>query len=189
MSTPARRRLDFTPMSTSRKRARIAQRPLVLYRGLKPEMKTRVTDLAHTATTYTTQTINPIPQGVDVNERIGGKYKIHRIGGMIRSQGDLSVRLTLYVPKDPSNLLVAGLDTGVDVDDMWVIKDWWLHAGTSPCNRGSFWSHKFPMGVICEMNGTGSGGTDFRKNRILLRIQTPTNDTVSGFSRVWYTDN
>ena len=184
----------ITPQRASKRARRSVdagtQTTTIIYRS-NSERKKVETSITHAASTRTSHDCNAIVQGNDSNERTGSKVKILRIEGMVRSTGDQSMRLTLYAPKIPAgdtSLLGTDLNGPVNLDNVWVLKDWWLHAGTSPCNRGSFWSYKLPMGAIAEYGASTAGTNDFRKNRFVLRIQTAASDTVEGYIRTWFVD-
>ena len=160
------------------------------FTGSKTEMKNRVVSIIHTTSLNSVTRINAITQGSAINQRIGSKVKVLRVEGLIRSTTDKSLRATLYSPKTGSAVSLApSLDGPVDLNDYWVVKDWWMHNGTSPNGRGAFFSHKFPMGVITEFAiGSTAADADFRKGMLLLRIQATSSDTVQGYVRCWYVD-
>jgi len=178
------------PRVTTTTRTVGTQTNLTVFAGSKSEMKNRVTPISYSSQSANNTICNGITQGTAIDQRVGSSVKIHRIEGHLRSVGDQSIRATLYVPKVGAATSLAGNLTGqVDLNDYWVIKDWWLHAGTSPCNRGSFFSHKFPLGVVSKYAiGSTAAAGDFRANLIQLRLQTPASDTIQGYIRVWFTD-
>jgi len=186
MSTPTRK-LNFSP-NTPRKRARTSGN-LVIYRNPRFEMKKKESTIAHSSTTLSNVNINGLAQGNDSDQRNGTRVKIFRLEGLVRSTGDNSLRLTLYSPKIIDTELTASLEGPVNLDDFWVLKDWWLHAGTEDNNRGHIWSYKFPMGCISEYSGDSGNPSGQRKNRFILRIQSVASDTVNGYVRCWYTDH
>jgi len=157
-----------------------------IYRGSKPETKILDTNISHSISTDSTTIFNTIVQGSASNQRSGSKVKVTHLSGMVRSSGDLSMRLTIYAPKTASDTLAAGLTAPVSKEQYWVLKDFWLHAGTENNNRGHFFNIKLPMGVNVDYNS--ADGTVIKRNRLMLLIQTTTSDTVGGYVRCHYID-
>jgi len=161
--------------------------PVIYGRGPRTEMKRIETGISHFATTSNTE-CTAIVQGRDVNERIGNRVKVLRIEGLIRSTTDKVLRVTLCSPKDNSTAPANTISSALDLDDFWVVKDWFLNAGTEVNNRGHMFNIKFPMGAVTQFGAPTAGTSDYRKNRFILRIVSEGTDTVIGYVRTWYID-
>ena len=180
MSTLMRKRTMARDYS-ARKRSKPA--PLPLYRTTKPEMKFGNVDIAHTTTTASDLIINPVAQGVDNNERVGNKIKIWRIEWFIRSSEP--VRVDLVMPNDASVTATHTIDQPVDRDKFIQLKSQSYNPGVA-ANQLYFDSLSLPYGIISKYEG--ALGSSINKNKISVRMFTPSSTSVGGYFRIWYTD-
>lgn len=179
----AKRALIFDAPS-AKKRRTMTPRPRTLVRVSKPEMKHISFLLSHTATTGANLDITAIPQGSDVNERIGNKIKIWRISGVVNCT--VPTLAHLIMPYDASTTPTNTYSAATVVNDNMYFNTYCLNPHTT-ANANCFEiNHKFPMGLVTRY-GDGTA-TDIVKNKLVFQTNCPTTATVNGFIRVWYTD-
>ena len=179
----ARRRLDFsTPVA---KRAR-HEPAMVLYRGVRPEMKFLVTNIAHTATTGSTLTLNQVTQGTTISGRVGAKIKIWRIDYILANSTGNSFRVDLVINNITGSTITHAYTDPVNRNSLTLLTTKFHHAGSIPNARGANVSHKLPVGVISKF--TSAAGTTVNHNQILARVTTQATETITGHFRIWYTD-
>lgn len=184
----AKRRLQFgtTPVA---KRAR-QDAPMVIYRGLKPEMKNVITTFAFSAGMIAQNvSINQVSQGTAVNNRIGAKIKIWNIEYMFADDTGASYRLDLVVNNsasatEPTN----AYDGPLDRNKSSLLKTQLFHAGSTPNSRGSYGNHRLKLGIVSKFDA--ASGTTINSNQIVARLTAPAAiPGLRGYFRIWYTDN
>jgi len=180
----AKRALDFG----SPKAKRFRREPtMVVYRGLRPEMKYLVTPVTYSAATAQTVTLNSLTQGTDVSGRVGAKVKIWRIDYILQcTSSSNSVRVDLLINNVTGGSVSHTYAGDIDMKSFTWLKTQFYHSGTSNGPKGINVSHKLPMGVISKYSG--ASGTTINSNQIVARITTAGNETIDGYFRIWYTD-
>lgn len=180
----AKRALNFgTPNSKRQKR----EQTMVIYRGMKSEMKHLVTNITYAGATVLTLGINTVAQGTSSAERVGSKIKIWRIDYIIENQSSSnSVRVTLQIPNIVGAASALQYSGAVARDDVTLLKDTYYHSGTSQSPRGIMQTHKLPLGVVSKY--AGAAGTTINSNQIQARITTSGAETLVGHFRIWFTD-
>ena len=160
-------------------------RPIRALRS-EPESKYFNNVVTHSATTDSTTILTGMAAGTGVQERVGRKIKT--LSAMVNLDVDASLiaRCILYVPKQADQeLVLTSFYLPVDNDQFWVLKDW--YQSNNQNNNPQIVTHKFPMGLNCEYDGTGA--TALAKNPVKLLIRTSATGTVQGHTKVWYKDN
>lgn len=157
---------------------------MVLYRGIKPEMKHFQTLLTHSSTTNSVRRINLVPNGSGLFERQAAKIKIHHIEMVLASTE--SIRMTILLPNNEGATPSLTYAQSVTRENDNVIKDVFLHSGSSPDARGALVQHKLPLGMVSKFNGTA--GTDINSNVLWVVLNQPSNGTITGYFRIWFTD-
>lgn len=183
MSTPsAKRALNFG--STPRKRARMTTRSQSrrVY-GTKPEMKYHVLNVTHVTSNATTQSINEIPGGPGVLQRVGAKVKIWNIEWVLACQ--VPTRVDLILANQASDTPTNTYPSAIDRTEFNQIEMMQLHPPTT--STAAFSGNvKLPLGLIAKYNLTA--GSSINKGKLYARITSQTNQTVTGYFRIWYTD-
>jgi len=178
----AKRALNFgTPNSKRQKTA-----PMVVYRGVKPEMKYFDTIIVHTAALSSSRRINNISTGTNFNERVGNRIKMHHIEGVIVGSGSQPVRLELLMANDASITSGPNFADAVDRNAQSHLKTVFLHNGTQPNLNGYWLQHKLPYGVVSRYGD--SSASSCNSNAIILSLSCPVASTITGYVRIWYTD-
>lgn len=180
----ARRRLDFT--SPSKKR-RTTNQPLVLYRGLRPEMKFFDTAIPYNSKTTLSTCVNLLSVGGSNGDRIGTRIKMYRIQARIyQTVNTTPVRIDIIIPNVPDvgpTISYASLTNHL-VDRSIFTK--YLHSGTTNAPLGYFLNHKLELPLTAKYGG--NTGTDINHNAIYFVMSTPATETITCNVRVWYTD-
>lgn len=179
----AKRSLDFgTPR---RKRTRI-QPTLVLYRGVKPEMKYLTTTITYSAAVAGTYDINGVPQGGAEDNRIGAKIKIWSIEYVLAQASGDPIRVDLLLNNVSGGTISHAYDGAIERNKVTVLDTRFLHSGADENSRGVLIRKKLPFGVVSKY--TAALGSSVNHNQMVARITTPSSTTVSGYFRIWYTD-
>jgi len=177
----AKRALNFgTPNSKRQKTA-----PMVLYRGLKPEMKFFDTPIVHTTSVGTSWRINNIATGAVHDQRVASKIKMHHIEGVIVGSSSQPIRIEIYNAFDASNTGIVGYANALDRRTASHLRTVFLHNGTQPNLNGYWLQHKLP-GIVARYADTSSSSCV--SNAITVSISLPVAATVTGYLRIWYTD-
>lgn len=173
-------------MQTRSSKRQKTEPTMVVYRGLKPEMKHGGFTIAHVGVATSNRLINEIAAGPGINERIGTKIKIHHIEFLVANTSGLGTRVTFLLPRDASAAPSLSYTTSVDRDRDSVLLDKFYHGNTTPSSSGFLGNHKLPMGIVSKYaSGTG---TSINSNSIYMLINTAASSTVLGYVRIWYTD-
>lgn len=180
----AKRSLNFGTPSGKRQKS---QPTMVVYRGLKPEMKFFTTTLTHSTSTSTSVSIAAPSQGTAVNQRVGAKIKVWRIEYVVAQASGNPVRVDLLINNLAGATISSTYDSEVDRNNVALIKTRFHTSGSNNSSLGSYVSHKLPYGVICKYGG--SAGTTINTNQIVAHVTTPSSTTVTGYFRIWFTDN
>lgn len=170
-------------LERSSKKAR-TEPTMVVYRGIKPEMKHAALTISHNTVIASTRDITAIGVGTNVAQRVGAKIKVFNIEYLLTSAS--SFRATLLMPNDANASPALSFDTPVERTKDAVLKDTFAHSGSNPDCRGMLGRHKLPLGTVCRYGGPL--GTDINDNAIYLTITQPAVGTVTGYVRIWYTD-
>ena len=180
----AKRALNFgTPRA---KRARY-EAPMVIYRGVKPEMKYFDVNPTYELETELTLTLNGVSQGTATNNRIGAKIKIWRVEYTLsQPSSSNSVRIDLLINNNVGATLTHTYSFLEDRKVVSLLKRTYHHSGTANGPKGMYASCKLPMGVVSKFGG--AAGTTINSNQIAARILTPATETIVGTFRIWYTD-
>jgi len=164
---------------------------MVVYRGLKPEMKNKTIAISYPggtpATAYNLH-ITAVTNGADYNERIGSKIKVWNVEYLMHESNstDPTMRVDFYLGNSATDFSTHVLDTALDRQKYPSLKTMMLNSGSLPNNQGAFGNLKLPLGVITRYDGTSA--TSVVSNSIHMRINTSLSTTVSGYIRIWYTD-
>jgi hypothetical protein len=157
----------------------------VIYRGLKPEMKTAVTAITHAATTDTYTFINSLAEGAGQNDRIGARVKIHYIE--VQARCALPFRAELLLGNNlttPSHTA----DQAVDRDIFNVLDRVYMNPNSNSGNAEFMkMDHKLPYGLIAKYSA--ATGADIQKGKLWLVLSSIAASTINGYVRIWYTDN
>lgn len=180
----AKRRLDFG--GTTRNTRPRRDTPMVLYRGIKPEMKNLVTPITYTLLSGASYPINNVGQGSSVADRIGSKIKIWSIDYILTQDQGLSFRVDLVINNNAGVNPTHAYSNAIARNDFSVLHTKFFHAGATPNARGANLRHKLPLGVVSKYS-TGIS-TSINTNQIVARITSPANTTLDGYFRIWYTD-
>lgn len=159
---------------------------MILYRGIKPEMKYKETDIVHASATYSFTTFNLLDVGAGVSNRIGNKVKIWRAEVVGATSNSTPCRLDIVLLSDATTLTAYTYTTFVDPAEGTNFRTTYLHNGAHINNNGFHINHKFPMGIVSKYSGTATLPID---NRLMAIITQPIAGTVNGTLRIWYTDN
>ena len=185
MSTPrAKRALNFGNTPNKRQKAET----MIIYRGLKSEMKFRVTPIVHASTTLSATTFNLITQGALAQQRIGNKVKIWRLQVIGATSNSTPCRLDITIPKDAQQTAppVTTYQTFLHPPTDTTLRTVYLQNGANPNNNGFYVQHKLPMGVVSQFDGAGA--SDITTNKIRAVFTQPIAGTIEGELRIWYTD-
>ena len=181
MSTLMRKRA-LARANGSNKRARTGN--VVILRGPKPEMKSFIYNLSHSAVTGSDHSINQIASGSANAQRVGSKVKIHNIEYLLTSGS--SFRVDILVPNDAGTRTTASFVNAVNRDAFSVIKTFVVNSTTTLTTGGRYGNIKLPLGMISKY--TGTGGSTINKGEIYVRVTSQAAVNVDGYFRVWYTD-
>ena len=180
----AKRALDFGTPNAKRTRREPA---MVVYRGVRPEMKYLVTPIDYDAVSAATLTLNSITQGTDISGRVAAKVKIWRIDYILENTASSnSVRVDLLIQNVTGGTVTHTFAGDIDMKSYTWLKTQFYHSGTSNGPKGINVSHKLPMGVVSKYSG--AAGTTINSNQIVARITTSGTETIRGYFRIWYTD-
>jgi len=173
-STPARRRLFTTPTSTVKRRKVMTQTRIP--KALQPELKQYVSS-ANMSTSGLNSAYFSIcgimNQGDDGNDFLGSKMRILRVR-VFFDYSDVAttsgIRLSLGVPKDPSDILIT--DTGTsgtvvphNMRTVTMLKEMFLKTDGSNLNGYMEWNGP----LNCEFVAAGSTPV---KNNLILQINS-----------------
>lgn len=185
----ARRRLDFSTPASASKRQKTAP-PLILYRGLKSEMKYFDTNIPYTNLTATSVCINLVGAGAAIGSnsgRIGNKIKIHRITGIVtETSSSNTVRVMLLLPKVAATPPAVNFGQPVDPAEMLTLYDKFHNNGTNFGATGSHINVKLPLGIVAHYDGQLS--TSINRNAIYMAVATVAQESCVVNARIWYTD-
>lgn len=174
-------------LERSSKKAR-REPTMVVYRGIKPEMKHGSIAISHTGVTNANLTINPIAAGTNVAGRIGSKIKVWNIEGVFNTSTAYTngLRVDILIPQVAGTAPTHAFNGAVDRDAFTVLKTIFLNSSSYPSTRGYLLNHKLPLGVVCKYDGPLA--TDIVSNELVVRTSTQANTNVDGYFRIWYTD-
>jgi len=181
----AKRRLNFGDSGRAKRPCQDA--PLVLYRGVKPEMKYFTTTVVYAAAVSVSLIINRIDQGTAVFDRIGSKVKIWHVEYVL--VGDAAgalFRCDVLLNNTTPQLVTHTYDQPVDRNSQSVLKTTFHHVGQNMNARGALVRHKLPLGLITKFRS--SAGSTLNSNELVARITSPAVTTITGYFRIWYTD-
>jgi len=188
MSTPsAKRALNFGTNSSSKRRK--TNNTMVLYRGIKPEMKHKHFPIAYSgaATSYNL-CINAVPTGNGFAERIGAKLKVWNIEYLFHESNGLdpTLRLDVYLGDTNTDFSTHTLDDPLPRQTYTSLKTMMLYSGSNPNSQGATGNIKLPLGVVTRF--TDGAATSINSNSIHIRFTSSVATTVGGYFRIWYTD-
>ena len=180
----AKRALNFGTPNAKRQRN---ETTMVVYRGVKPEMKYYDVVLSYTASTALTLTLNDVGQGTGVQNRVGGKIKIWRIEySLTESTSSATVLVDLLINNTTGGTVGHTYPFMPDRRTVSSLKRTFHQSGTQNGPKGMLVSHKLPLGVVSKY--AGASGTSINSNQIVARILTPAAEDISGNFRIWFTD-
>jgi len=183
MSTPrAKRALNFGTPNAKRQKTNST---MVVYRGLKPEMKYIDTPIVHTTSIGTSWRINNIASGAASDQRVGTKIKMHHIEGVIVGSASQPVRIEIYNAFDASVTGVVPFGAAIDRKTASHLRTIFMHNGCNPNLNGYWLQHKLP-GTVARYADTSSSSCN--SNAITVSLSLPVAATVTGYLRLWYTD-
>jgi len=195
----ARRTLFTTPYQT-RKRMRMSPSPALLVaakRALRDtsEFKFKNTQgpfFAEDAAGVNTE-LTTIPQGVDVDERIGNRITMTRLDVSLLGRNTGGFRLIIYIPKqaDANIANTTNMNTGLDNSRFWILHD--QIYGTPTGGNLSEVAVNFKINKTLKMFYTNSTATSYEKNPIKMYVSTNRNGVglgtfVVGNTKLWYKD-
>jgi len=158
-----------------------------VYRTLavKPEMKHIAFPITHATTTASNTDCSLVAQGTSNLQRVGNKIKIWNMQATLTTTQ--SIKVDMLLPVDASATLPTyAIATPPDRDELTQLGTYAIN----PQNGGNVQvaqiSKKFPMGIVTKY--TGSASTTCNKNKLVVRITSPVNATVTGYFQIWYTD-
>lgn len=165
------------------------RRTTVVYTGGRPESKFYNQEItAHSATTQSTTNAARIAAGTGKSERIGRKVRIKSVECLISATAGVSVRAILYVPKDQSDELIpSSLTAPIDNATFWVLEDRLLQPQGSNVKTNGWMKHSFPYSIVTEYGGPNA--TDINRNGPRLCLVTDASATVTGHTKIWFTDS
>lgn len=156
---------------------------MVVYRGVKPEMKHCSYIISHSAVATSNRLLS-VAAGTGIQERVGNKVKVHHVEVLFGASGGL--RVSLLLPNDASAGPSLSFTTSVDRDRDAVLYDKFFHNNTTPSSNGAIIRHKLPMGIVQRYASTTAASVN--SGSIYLCLNTPAPATVTGYVRIWYTD-
>ena len=180
----AKRALNFGTPSSKRRRV---NQPLVLYRSPKAEVKNFVYAISYSTVTSASYFINSINQGTAINERVGARIRIHKIDYVLAQSGGEPVRVDLLVNNVAGYTAAHAFTNSVDHNRYSLLSTRFLHSETSSNSKGCFVKQNLPYPITSKYT-TGTGST-INQGQIVARLATPTNATITGYFRVYYTDS
>jgi len=179
----AKRALNFgTPLYTKRQRRAPS---VVVFSGVKPEMKNFIRDVSHSAVTSSSYFLNNIAQGTSVDGRIGAKIKIYRIEYVLAQISGDPIRVDLLINNTAGGTPSHAYDEDISRNLHTVLDTRFLHSGASLNSRGAMVSKKLPYPIVAKY--TGATAT-CNYNQIVAHLTTPVATTVTGYFRIYYTD-
>ena len=180
----AKRALNFGTPTAKKQRV---EPTMVIYRGVKPEMKYFDVIPDYAAKTDVTVTLNDVTQGTGVQNRVGGKIKIWRIEySLTESSSFATVCVDLLINNTAGGTIPHTYPFMADRRTVTQLKRTFHQSGTSNGPKGMFVSHKLPLGIVSKF--AGAAGTTINHNQIVARILTPASETITGNFRIWFTD-
>ena len=180
----AKRALNFGTPNAKRQRM---EPTMVVYRGVKPEMKYYDVVLTYSAAQAITITLNDVAQGTGVQNRVGGKIKIWRIEYSLQeTSSSNTVLVDLLINNTAGGTIPHTYPFMPDRRSVVALKRTFHQSGTNNGPKGMLVSHKLPMGVVSKFSG--AAGTTINNNQIVARILTPAAEDITGNFRIWYTD-
>lgn len=161
---------------------------MVVYRGLKPEMKHAAVAVSHTGVTSSDLCLNALSNGNQYFERIGAKIKVWNIEYFFfESSGNtVTLKMDMYLGDTSTDFSTNALNSAFPRQEYTLLKTIVATNNGVPNHDGVYGNHKLPMGVVSRYNA--STGASLVDNAINVRIQTSTATNVSGYFRIWYTD-
>lgn len=187
MSTPrAKRALNFGP-NTPNKRSK-NQNTMVLYRGIKPEMKHASVSISHSTALASDLCVNAIPNGTSFENRIGAKIKIWNVEYFVAEYAGtpVTLKLDMYLGDTSTDFSTHLLANAFPREKYTLLKTIVATPHGTPNQDGVYGNHRLPLGVVTRYNSTTAAS--IVDNAINVRIQTSTATTVAGYFRIWYTD-
>lgn len=183
MSNPrAKRALDFGP-STMVRPAKRSRRTVAVRRiGMKPEMKHQVFSLSHTSVAGSNLDITNISQGAGSDERVGAKIKSWSIDVLIESA--VACKVEVLMPIDNSATAPANLSYELPDRDTYSVLGTYTFNPSVAASQIFQVNHSFPLGVVTRYDDELSS----IRNKMYLRVTTPSSATILGRVRLWYTD-
>lgn len=168
--------------------AKRARTTTVLYTGGRPESKFKNAAIVHSATTQSTTNCARMQAGTANQNRVGRKIRIKSVEALVSAPSGTSVRAILYVPKDQSDELIPGSVTeAIDNSLFWVLEDRLLQPQGGNVATNGWMKHSFPYSIVTEYGGPNAD--DINRNGPRLCLVTSASVTVSGHTKIWYTDN
>lgn len=181
---PATKRL----LNRSRQDGRRTKSRLVMY---QPESKYGNRNITHNNVQNSNLVLSAFAAGSGSSGgRDGRKIKVKSLSMIMEqtvSGNPDPLRVILYVPKTASdNLTISSFAGPCENSQFWIVKDVILQPNSDNTTLAYQLSHTFPMGLNVEFDG--DAGSDHVSNPIKMLISCPSNTTVTGHTKVWYTD-
>jgi len=143
-------------------------------------------------TTGNNFTLNPCGPGTNRDNRVGIRVRGLRQQVKLVCTDTGAVRVILYCPKNPDNVIPTGSVFGsVDQADFWILHD---HIYGPPQRTGS--GNSFAINISKKLgfftHWGGSTSTDFQKNPVKMHIVTEkrngTQGQIQGHTKYWFKD-
>jgi hypothetical protein len=154
-----------------------------LPRSIIPETKFHDTQITTVSSNFMTASIVP-PQGQDGDQFIGSQLRCKSLDfswWATTSTQDVSVRISVLIPKDPSVTPVfLPAQSRYDHHDFTIVHDVLFSTQDTRCQRITL-----PLNAIVRFNKTGTAVT---QNDIFIAVNCTGNLTQTSECRLYYTD-
>ncbi len=167
------------------------------------ETKTKVLDNSNSITDSARTTISnsliDLDQGITQDTRIGNQIRVTSMKYdwfFTGADSTNSIRVIIYVPKDPNTVLSGvGFNQAPDLDQFTILKDLFICTGGTGgnCVRRNGWI-RFNRGNRSGMmvNYSDGEGTSVTKNNLMVYMVSDSlavaDPQVNGFVRIYYKD-
>lgn len=183
---PATKRLLYRARQQDAKRRRTTGSLASAVRALA-ESKYKNVDVSHSITSASTTTLTDISTGDGPSTRDGRKVLITSVSLKLTNSNGYPVRVTLYVPKNPStSLSLTNWYDAIENDEFWVLHDYIYQ--TNDVTGANSTIVNFNMARKLTVEYSDTTGTSAVRSPIKMLLSTPTNSTINGHTKVWFKD-